>query len=119
LIVGDGLFGNALDNTSPPEKWAIWGNTDSNILFFGTDPIATDSVMCDYINEERVQNQWPQATHASLHYGQELGLGVHDHWNTFTEKQYSLIDYRVVGSDFEPGPISKIPVSGITTLILE
>ena len=119
LIVGDGLFGNAFDNTSPPEKWSIWGNSDSNILFFGTDPIATDSVMCDYINEERVQNQWPPATHASLQYGQELGLGTHDHWNNFTYKQYNLIDYRMVGSDYEPGLMPSGISPAITTLILD
>jgi len=28
-----------------------------------------------------------------------LGLGVHDHWDSFETKQYSLIDYIRVDSD--------------------
>ena len=89
LIIGDGLFGNPVNNWTEVSRWQIFNNDDPNILFFGTDPIATDSVMCDYIIEE----QGVSVIHSSLHYGAELGLGVHDHWDSFGSKQYSLIDY--------------------------
>jgi uncharacterized protein (DUF362 family) len=95
LIIGDGLFGHPISNGASPQKWQIFNNDDPNILFFGTDPVATDSVMYDYIAEEH-----PYAvTHSSLHHGAAMGLGVHDHWDGIETKQYSSIDY--INIDFD------------------
>ena len=94
LIIGDALFGHPVGNNKPPIKWQIFGDDSPNTLFFGIDPIATDSVMCDFINEEQNRLGYGSVIHSSLHYGAALGLGVHDHWDSFENKQYSLIDYR-------------------------
>jgi len=82
LVVGDGLFGNAYTNWQDTERWNIFGNDDSNILFFSTDPVAISSVMTDYIMAER---GWQD--HEQLHAGAYIGLGVHDHWDSFATKQ--------------------------------
>ncbi len=88
LVIGDGLFGNAHTNWQSVEKWQIFNNDDPNILFFSVDPVAISSVMTDYIMEER---GWQD--HEMLHAGAHLGLGVHEHWDGFADKQYSAIDY--------------------------
>ena len=95
LILGDGLFGHSRNYGGPPGIWSIFGNDDPKILFFGVDPIAADSVMYDYIQEEENTS----VDHKSLHYGEELGLGVHDHWQSFETKQYFLIDYLHIDLD--------------------
>ncbi len=69
LIVGDGLFGawtgqhfaqdyggNDRLNTpvnDVPKPWITFNNGAPNCLFFGVDPVATDSVMYDHILRER------------------------------------------------------------------
>jgi uncharacterized protein (DUF362 family) len=100
LILGDGLFGNPHGHLQPPERWAIFGNDDPNMLFFSRDPVALDSVMMDYIVAER----GPQE-HEHLHAAMALGLGVHDHWDSFEHKHYHLIDYKIIGLDklLKPG----------------
>jgi len=120
LIIGDGLFGNPSTNVSSPIRWKIFGNEDPNILFFGTDPIAADSVMCDYINEERTQIGLPAASRGCLLYGQNLGLGVHDHWDGFLTKIYSSIDYHPIENcDYQPGAAlpeaATLPATSITS----
>ena len=110
LIIGDGLFGNPITNWQSVTRWQIFNNDDPNILFFGTDPIATDSVMCDYINEEQMRTIGSTVIHSSLHHGVELGLGVHDHWDSFETKQYSLIDY--INVDLDKGGSTSAPSGG-------
>jgi uncharacterized protein (DUF362 family) len=103
LVIGDGLFGNPFDNTSEPVRWRIFDNKDPNILFFATDPVALDSVICDYINEERSQNGYSKATTGYLSHANAMGLGIHDHWLSYETKLYSLIDYLPIeGTDYEP-----------------
>jgi len=94
LIVGDGLFGNPHSHLQPPERWAIFGDDDPNMLFFSRDPVAIDSVMMDYIVAERGQQG-----HEHLHAAMALGLGVHDHWDSFEHKHYRLIDYKMIELD--------------------
>jgi hypothetical protein len=94
LIVGDGLFGNPHTNWKETERWTIFGNDDPNILFFSTDPVAISSVMTDYIMEER---GWQG--HEMLHAAAHLGLGVHEHWDSFESKQYTAIDYVEINLD--------------------
>ncbi|NWF57488.1 MAG: DUF362 domain-containing protein [Syntrophaceae bacterium] len=93
LTIGDGLFGHSYANTEPPERWNIFGNKSPNILFFGRDPVAVDSVMGDYLNAERAARGIPLAFHPCLHYAQTLGLGVHDHWSGPAKRRYTYIDY--------------------------
>ncbi len=88
LIIGDGLYGNAYENWKGTRRWRIFDDDDPNILFFSTDPIAASSVMTDYIMEER---GWQD--HYMLHAGAHLGLGIHEHWDSFQNKEYTAIDY--------------------------
>jgi len=66
--------------------------------------------MLDYITEEQGGN----ITQSSLHYGADLGLGVHDHWDNFESKQYSLIDYVNVdlGMNQPPAPPTNLRIVG-------
>jgi hypothetical protein len=102
LVIGDGLFGNPYNNWSSVEKWDIFGNDDPNILFFGADPVAVESVMMEYIVAERGNQD-----HGYLHAAANLGLGVHDHWDNFENKHYSAIDYQEIelgGAQPSPSP---------------
>ena len=95
LVIGDGLFGNPYVNWDSVERWDIFDNDDPNILFFSTDPVAISSVMMDYIVAERGGMQ----DHEHLHAAASLGLGVHEHWDSFENKQYSAIDYQIIDLD--------------------
>ena len=118
LIIGDGLFGNPISNIDSPEKWNLFDNKDPNMLFFGTDPIATDSVMCDYINAERKLRGRPEATRSALVYGQTLGLGVHDRWDSYLTKNYTRIDYfELEGTNYNPG--TGTDLTGVSLLLLQ
>ena len=94
LIIGEGLYGNAHRSWENTERWSIFGDDDSNILFFSTDPVAISSVMTDYIVAERGGQD-----HQQLHAAANLNLGVHDHWDSFDTKQYSLINYINIDED--------------------
>ena len=48
LTVGDGLF-SAGDQEAPPTTWTTFGGRVPNSLFFATDPVAVDCVMCDFL----------------------------------------------------------------------
>lgn len=95
LILGDGLFGHPTTSWQSITKWQIFNDDDPNILFFGTDPIATDSVMCDYITEEQATT----VIHSCLHHGAAMDLGIHDHWDGFESKQDASIDYINIDAD--------------------
>ena len=103
LVIGDGLFGNAHTNWQNTERWNIFGDDDPNILFFSNDPIAISSVMTDYIMAER---GWQD--HEQLHAGAYIGLGVHEHWDSFATKQYSLIDY--IHIDFNNPSMNRLDI---------
>jgi uncharacterized protein (DUF362 family) len=115
LVIGDGLFGHPIINwqAGGVVKWRCFNNNDPNILFFGTDFVATDSVMLDYIQEEQTRLGYGSITHSSLHHGASMGLGIHDHWDNFETKQYTLIDYIKIDFDVEniaPDSPSKNPM---------
>jgi hypothetical protein len=111
LILGDGLFGNPLDNLQPPQLWTIFDNSDPNILFFGIDPVATDSVMCDYINEERIRIGSTAASNSYLQHAQSMGLGIHDQWDDFQNRQYADIAYLHVEGVANSNPVEPTPNS--------
>lgn len=101
LVIGDGLFGHPTINwqAGGAVRWRCFSNDDPNIFFFSTDLVAIDSVMLDYIQEEQSRLGYGSVVHSSLHHGAELGLGVHDHWDSFETKNYSLIDYIPIDVD--------------------
>jgi hypothetical protein len=97
LVIGDGLYANQTSNTGAPMRFATFGNDDPNILFFGGDPVATSSVMTDYLCWERNLT----VTHNQLIAGARLGLGVFERWDNPQNKDFGAIDYipLELGSD--------------------
>jgi hypothetical protein len=97
LVIGDGLFGNWRSNSGKPERWDTFGNAAPNSLFFATDPVAIDSVMCDFLEaEEWINNEADDY----LQLAEEAGLGVYergDPWQQPYGSGYDSIDYVRVG----------------------
>jgi len=93
LVVGDGIMGNPDINYGPPTLWSSFGNKPPETLFFGVDPVATDSVMVDYIRRE----VGSQATGLVQFYAADLGLGVSESWND--QENYTYIDYHPIDLD--------------------
>lgn len=93
LVVGDGIMGNPDINYGPPTLWNSFGNKPPETLFFGVDPVATDSVMVDYIRRE----VGSQATGLVQSYAADLGLGVSESWND--QENYTYIDYHPIDLD--------------------
>jgi uncharacterized protein (DUF362 family) len=99
LVVGDGLFGQRDNSESGvPTAWNLFDGEFPNSIFLATDSVAIDSVMFDFLNAELSRSEQSQLY---LHRAQELGLGVHEHWNNASDKQYATIDFQA----FEPGEI--------------
>lgn len=90
LTVGDALFGHRISNTGVPEVWETFNGEYPNSLFLSIDPVAVDSVMWDFSNAE-----YPKAEDGQLylHRAQEVGLGIHEHWNNADERRYTQIDF--------------------------
>ena len=78
------------------------------MLFFSVDPIAIESVMMDYLNEESVQIGKSTRNDDYLHYAANIGLGVHEHWDDFSTKKYQTIDYVRI-DDEDPGRTPESP----------
>ena len=105
LIIGEGLFGNQYSNRGDARRWDIFGNGSPNMYFFSTDPISISSVMTDYIMAER---GWQN--HKQLHAGAYLGLGVHEHWDNFENKNYSSFNYIIIDRDISDSiPLFNYP----------
>jgi hypothetical protein len=108
LIIGEGLFGNQYSNRGDARRWDIFGNGSPNMYFFSTDPISISSVMTDYLMAER---GWQ--SHQQLHAGAYLGLGVHEHWDNFENKNYSSFNYLIIDRDNPDSipPLNHPPVA--------
>ncbi|MFH1769733.1 MAG: PKD domain-containing protein [Parcubacteria group bacterium] len=114
LTIGDGLMGHPYNNTHSPLPWVTFDNRPPETLFFSQDPVAVDSVMFDYLNRECTAIGAFRRVDDILQYAANAGLGVCDHWNNDTDRQYSLIDYGEINLDgdgisypvavFEPDP---------------
>ena len=122
LYIGDGLFGTIKDHKTIAKFQMYPFNNDwTNSLFFSQDPVAIDSVMFDFLNEEAnpiegAQNYLHQAAEppAELYDPEGDGiylnksLGVHEHWDTsvdiFSPERYSGagigIDFVAVGKEY-------------------
>ena len=107
LVIGDGLFGNPRTNWQGVARWRIFGNDDPNILFFGVDPVATSSVMTDYIMAERGAQD-----HQHLAAAADKGHGVHEHWDSFESKTYSVIEYIPIEAGESELPAAPSHLSG-------
>ena len=119
LIIGDSLYGHPETNWgAPPIPWLTFNNDSPDMLFFGVDPIAVESVMLDWMNEEAARRGYfAKIHHAELHYSDEvLALGVHEHWNSFEDRHYPTIDYAELDMDQEicSGNCLPLPCSEYT-----
>ena len=91
LTIGDGLFGNPVNNISKPVPWATFGSKAPNSLFFAADPVAIDCVMGDLLASERsVQS----SCFDYLRVASNAGLGVFERGNPWTSAGYTHVDYR-------------------------
>ncbi|MFH1263179.1 MAG: DUF362 domain-containing protein [Pseudomonadota bacterium] len=106
LVLGDGLYGDWPDNNGVPHRWVSFGNDSPNSLFFGVDPVATDSVMIDRLEWEGSFGYWgPQATDLYVD-AENRGLGVHEVCGF--SKSCSRIDFA--SYDFDSGTQTGTPV---------
>lgn len=94
LIVGDALFGIYTGGPyGSPQRWATFpGGPTPNSIFLGFDPVATESVMIDYLIAEQVYRGIPLLPHDYLHDAmRHHGLGWHEHRDA--NGRYRVIDY--------------------------
>ena len=91
LTVGDGLF--AAPGHTSPQPWATFANQVPNSLFFSTDPVAIDCVMCDLVAAE----EWIYRDYADfyLRLAGDVGLGIFERGDPWGSG-YRLIDYAKV-----------------------
>ncbi|MBN1657059.1 MAG: DUF362 domain-containing protein [Anaerolineae bacterium] len=89
LTIGDGLFAAKDRNTDPPAVWQTFGNDVPNSLFFSTDPVAIDCVMCDFLTAET--GVVPEAA-AYLEVAHSAGLGVFERGDPWGSG-YDLIEF--------------------------
>jgi hypothetical protein len=90
LIIGDGIYGNWVNNYTAPSKWNVFGNDWPKRVFLGTDPVAIDCVMYDFLDW---QNDRTSQHETYIVQAETAGQGTRDHWNNPTEKKYSIIDF--------------------------
>ncbi len=76
LTIGDGLFGNSVNNISAPRRWRTFGDAAPNSLFFSRDPVAIDCVMADYLRAEN--NGEIAGADYYLRLASAAGLGVYE-----------------------------------------
>ena len=89
LTIGDGLFGAKDNNTAPPTPWQTFGDQVPNSLFFSTDPVAIDCVMCDFLAAEA---DVPAGADDYLLVASNAGLGTFERGDPWGSG-YTQIDY--------------------------
>jgi hypothetical protein len=89
LTVGDALYGGRFNNYEIPSPWPSFGDQPPNSLFFSIDPVAIDSVMVDYLNEEGGVRS---GSDDYLALAAASGLGAYERWDALHE--YQVIDYQ-------------------------
>jgi len=90
LTVGDALYAARFNNYSEiPSPWPSFADQSPNSLFFSVDPVAIDSVMVDFLNEE---GGVPDGSDDYLALAAAAGLGVYERWDA--SQQYQEIDYQ-------------------------
>jgi len=99
LIIGDGLYGHPTLNYAAPVLFRSFGNNPPEILFFGVDPVAVDSVMFDYLQRECRASGQPARNDDLNREAALAGLGVNEHWNSDTTRKYNAIEYAEVDLD--------------------
>jgi hypothetical protein len=107
LYIVDGLYAGKQQNQL--DKFATFGNHYTASVFLSQDPVALESVCLDFLRSEpkcainvngNVDNYLHEAALAEdppsgMIYNPGAGenhlqsLGIHEHWNNFTDKQYT------------------------------
>jgi hypothetical protein len=107
LYIVDGLYAGKQQNQL--DKFSIFGDRYAASVFLSQDPVALESVCLDFLRSEpvcainvngNVDNYLHEAALAdnppsgmAYNPGDRAGhlqsLGVHEHWNSFSEKQYT------------------------------
>jgi len=99
INICDAIFANWHDNVWAPRPWKTFPEESPNSLFFGTDPVAFDSVLLQHITDEvNAQGtgapEWVRKAieqHQFLHHAMEYHrLGIHEHM-PFKDINYSQI----------------------------
>ncbi len=89
LTIGDALYAARFDIFDVPSPWPSFNDQSPNSLFFSIDPVAIDSVMVDFLNEEGgVQ----VGSDDYLKLAAAAGLGAYERWDASHE--YQVIDYQ-------------------------
>lgn len=88
LIVADGIFGTTGGSGGTVNRFKTCNNNSPNALFLGLDPVAFDSVLWDYLNDETHQN----APHGFLDVAANppYNLGIHEHYHG--DHEYNQIE---------------------------
>jgi len=92
LVIGDGLVAS-LAFDGPPSLWGTFGNHTPNSLFFATDPVAIDCVMCDFLAAEM---SIPAEADDYLVLAEQAGLGTYERGDPWGAG-YTVIDYVKIG----------------------
>lgn len=106
LILGDGLIGKPHSRIDA-KLWESFGDNPSEILFFGVDPVAVDSVMFDYLQRESSARGEAPREDMTLTYAASIGLGIAEHWNNDDDREYTQIDYVEIDLDNEDCPLGQ------------
>ena len=98
LTIGDGLFG-ARSKAAVPVPWSTFGKAP-NSLFFATDPVAIDCVMCDFLAAEPGAGV-PTNGDSYLQLAEQAGLGVYERGDPWGSG-YHQINYLKVSTPLPP-----------------
>lgn len=93
ISIADGLFGYRGSANGGPTPWNTFGNKPPNSLFFSVDPVALDSVLCDFLAFET--GDLPTTADVYLPLAKNAGLGVYERGNPWGSG-YRLINYHKV-----------------------
>ena len=99
VTIGDGLYGSRGNQESVPQPWTSFDDDAPRSLFFSQDPVAIDSVMYDFLEQEAGVDPGGDDY---LALAAQAGLGVHEHRAPGAlgpEDWYDKIDYVHVDVD--------------------
>jgi uncharacterized protein (DUF362 family) len=94
LTIGDALYGCKGSEDGAPTSWQSFGYNAPSTLFFAVDPVAIDSVMCDYLASEP-GGGFAQGSDSYLALASQAGLGVYERGNPRGEG-YHKIRYQPI-----------------------
>jgi hypothetical protein len=94
LTIADGLFCCKGAEDGEPSTWTTFKGKTPNSLFFSVDPVAADSVMCDFLSSEP-GGGFASGADSYLNLASQAGLGVFERGD-FWGKGYSQINLQKI-----------------------